>query len=130
MDFDIPNAMSFDLDKMYCGAISRGDVVICEADGKEKVMVVLQDNILNDELSTVVCAPIESVKKGEETLINEVMLKSSEAGLDSDGICMPHKVVTISKKICIEKKSNIGKEKVNEIFRALDITLGRFRDGS
>ena len=50
--------MDFDLDKMYCGKIRRGDLFICEVSSKEKLVLVLQDDILNEGLPTVVCAEI------------------------------------------------------------------------
>ena len=120
--------MEFDLDKMYCGAIRRGDVFLYEDGKNEKAVIVLQDDILNQGLPTVVCASVEPYIKNEEIFPNEVVLKSEETGLGKDGICMLHKIVTIDRIKMISKKGELKKEKLAEIYKALEVNLGRFRD--
>ena len=120
--------MVFDFDKMYCGAIRRGDVFLYEEKGKEKAVLVLQDSVLNDGLGTVVCVKIEPYKKGEEVFPNEVLLKKNETGLGKSGICMLHKMITLDRQIMIAKKGELKKEKLQDVYKALDINLGRFRD--
>lgn len=120
--------MDFDLDKMYCGKIRRGDLFIYEVNEGEKLVVVLQDDILNEGLPTVVCAMVEPYKNGEEIFPNEVILEKTVTGLDKDGICMLHKIITIDRRKMIAKKGELTPEKMNEVFQALEINLGRFRD--
>ena len=120
--------MEFDLDKMYCGAIHRGDIFLFEDKNKEKPLVVLQEDILNQGLPTVICAPIEPYEKNEEIFSNEILLKASETGLGKDGICMLHKLVTVDRRIMIAKKGELNSGKLQEIYQALDVNLGRFRD--
>lgn len=120
--------MDFNLDKMYCGAIKRGDVVVCEIEKKEKIMVALQDDVLSAGLPTIVGAAVEPHKKGEEIFINEVLLKSNETGLDKDGVCMLHRLMTVDRRVVVSKKAELKKERVMDLLKALDITLGRFRD--
>jgi len=122
--------MSFDLDKMYCGAIRRGDIFIYEKQGekKEKVVLILQEDVLNQGLPTVVCAEILPYKKDEPVFANEVLLKNSEIGLGNDGICMLHKIVTLDRRALIAKKGELTPEKLKEVYLALDVNLGRFRD--
>lgn len=120
--------MDFDLDKMYCGAIRRGDVFLFEDKNKEKAVIVLQEDILNQGLPTVVCAVVEPFEKGEEIFPNEILLKAGETGLGKDGICMLHKVLTIDRRNMIAKKGELKSEKLQEIYKALDVNLGRFRD--
>ncbi len=120
--------MDFDLDKMYCGKIRRGDLFIYEMNEQEKLVVVLQDDILNEGLPTVVCAMVEPYKNGEEIFPNEVILEKKETGLDKDGICMLHKIITIDRRKMIAKKGELSQEKMNEVLEALDVNLGRFRD--
>ena len=122
--------MKFDLDKMYCGAIRRGDIFIYEEIGlkKEKVVLILQEDILNQGLPTVVCAAIEPYRKGEAVFENEVLLKKDETGLGKNGICMLHKISTLDRRVLISKKGELAKEKLKEVYEALDVNLGRFRD--
>ena len=124
----------FDLDKMYCGAIRRGDIFLFDnnhlinTQSREKAVVVLQDNILNEGLPTIVCVLIEPYKTDEDVFPNEVILKKEETGLGKDGICMLHKIITVDRINMISKKGELSQEKLQEIYKALDINLGRFRD--
>ncbi len=121
--------MIFDIDKMYCGAIRRGDVMLYEgAAGQREAAVILQDDILNQGLPTIVGASIEPRSAGEEVFANEVLLKGTESGLGQDGICMLHKMVTIDRRLVVAKKAELNQEKLREIYEAMDINLGRFRD--
>lgn len=120
--------MDFDLDKMYCGIIRRGDVFLFEEGDKEKAVIVLQEDILNQGLPTVVCANVAPYAKGEEIFPNEVLLKAGETGLGQEGICMLHKILTIDRRHMIAKKGELKPEKLQEIYQALEVNLGRFRD--
>lgn len=120
--------MDFDLDKMYCGAIRRGDVVVFEKGKKDRIMVVLQDDVLNASLPTVLGAEIYPFKKGGEVFLNEVFLPGEETGLGKDGVCMLHKVLTVERSNIVLKKGELTQKRLKEIFKALDITFGRFRD--
>jgi len=120
--------MEYDLDKMYCGLIKRGDIFACEHQGEEKVVVVLQDQVLNSSLPTVVCALVEFNKKDGEVFANEILLRDTEMWLDQDGICMLHKIVTIDRRLMYDKKAELPAERLEQIYQALDANLGRFRD--
>jgi mRNA-degrading endonuclease toxin of MazEF toxin-antitoxin module len=118
----------FDIDKMYCGAIRRGDVFLCNLNKKEQAILILQDDILNQGLPTIVCVLIEPYKQDEDIFPNEVLLKDTETGLGKDGICMLHKIVTINRHNIFAKKGELILEKMKEVYTALDVNLGRFRD--
>lgn len=121
--------MDFNFDKMYCGAIRRGDVFLYASnDGKKETVVILQDNILNDGLPTAVCALIKPYKKGEEVFANEVLLNKDELGVGTDGICMLHKIYTVPRELLVAKKGELKTKTLDLVFKALDISLGRFRD--
>ena len=113
---------------MYCGSIRRGDVILCTEKNKERLYVVLQDDVLNQSLPTIVCVPVEKYKKGDDVFVNEILLKKGETGLGSDAICFLHKVMTIERIRVIAKKAELNSERVQELLTALDVTLGRFRD--
>lgn len=116
----------FNADKMYCGAIRRGDIYLCAMGSREKAVLVLQDNVLNQVLPTIVCALVEP--DDGSNFVNEVRLKSKETGLGKNGICHLHKILSVDRRLVIAKKGEVSKEKMVEIFKALDVTLGRFRD--
>jgi len=121
--------MQHDEDNMYCGAIRRGDVLLCIGEkGKEQLVVVLQDDVLNQTLPTIICAPIKLRKKGEEIFINEVLFKKHETGLGGDSVCFLHKILTIDRHQVIAKKAELKEERLQELYKAFDVTLGRFRD--
>jgi len=120
--------MAFNLDKMYCGMVKRGDIFLGNFGNKEKVMVVLQDSILNERLSTVVVAPIEPHRDGQRVFKNEVLLPERETGLGQKGVCMLHKIQLASRTQMIAKKGEVSAVKLQDIYAALDINLGRFRD--
>ena len=61
--------------------VKRGDIFLGNFGNKEKVMVVLQDSILNERLSTVVVAPIEPHRDGQRVFKNEVLLPERETRL-------------------------------------------------
>lgn len=121
--------MDFNFDKMYCGAVRRGDIFLYERESDTKEMVlILQDNVLNDGLPTVVCALIKSHKNGEEVFANEVLISKDEIGVGVDGICMLHKIYTVPRELLVAKKGEIKNKTLNLVFKSLDINLGRFRD--
>ena len=121
--------MDFDLDKIYCGVIRRGDVFLYEdKNGQLKPVVVLQDDILNNGLPTVVCALIKLYTKAEEIFINEIFLDKKESGLGKDGICLLHKIFTLERSSLVAKKAEVKQETLKKIYLALDLNLGRFRD--
>lgn len=127
--------MDFDIDKMYCGVIRRGDVFLFSGgsaiDGSEKQMktiVVLQDDVLNEGLPTVIGAVIEPYQEGDDVFANEVLLARDESGLGGEGICMAHKLMAIDRRRITEKKGNLKPFRLQDIYKALDINLGRFRD--
>ena len=121
--------MTDDFEKMYCGAIRRGDVLEGEiGEGKRSLLVVLQDDVLNQSLPTVLCALIERSEKTGGALVDEVILKSKETGSKEDGVCLLHKIYTVRRDRIYSKKGELSKEKLNEVYKALDVTLGKFRD--
>lgn len=125
---NIVNNMDFDLDKMYCGAIRRGDIFLAEFSGHEKPVVVLQDAILNERLETIVVVDILPHKVGDKIFKNEVLLRAHETGLGKDGICALHKVHTFTRGLMIAKKGELTKERLNDVYKAMDVNCGRFRD--
>ena len=113
--------MEYDLDKMYCGLIKRGDVFVCQHQEEERVVVVLQDRVLNSSLPTVICALVEFDKKNEKVFANEILLRDKELWLEQDGICMLHKVITVDRRSMLNKKAELKKGKLQEIYKASSV---------
>ena len=119
----------FDLDNMYCGIIRRGDVFVYEdKKGKKELVLILQDNILNESLQTVVCAIIEKYNKKNTVFANEVLLPKEELGFTNDKVCMLYKIETLDRRGMIMKKCEVSSERLEQIYTALEINCGRFRD--
>ncbi|MBI2444209.1 MAG: type II toxin-antitoxin system PemK/MazF family toxin [Candidatus Magasanikbacteria bacterium] len=117
----------FDLDKMYCGKIKRGDIFLAEHE-REQVVVVVQDDILNERLGTVLAVPVEPHRAGEPVFKNELLLSAKEINLGRPGVCLTHKLMTVDRRHLTAKKGELAPERLGELLAALDITLGRFRD--
>jgi len=120
--------MSHDIEKMYCGVINRGDIFLCEYEKKQLEAVVLQDGVLSSSLPTVVCALIKFIIPDEKIFPNEVLLKASETLLEKDYICQLHKIITVDRRAMQKKIGKVSEEKLQSIYKALDVNLGRFRD--
>lgn len=120
--------MQFDLDKMYCGHIKRGDIFVAHTGSQEKVLVIIQDNILNERLGTVVAVPLEPHRVGDTIFKNELYLKPADTNLGKPGVCRTHKLMIVDRRHLTAKKGELAPEKLQELYHALDITLGRFRD--
>jgi len=114
---------------MYCGSIKRGDILLCLDNNEKEISVVaIQDDILNQSLPTVIAALINPFSNKDEKFINEVILKKEESGLSNNGICFLHKIFTVDRRLIIAKKGELKPQKLQEIYDALDITLGKFRN--
>ncbi len=120
--------MLISAENMYCGAIKRGDILLCQNNDQEMAVTAIQDDILNQSLPTVIGALITPYKKDDPKFVNEVILKKEETGLDKDGVCFLHKIVTVDRRQIIAKKGELKPACLQKIYHALDITLGRFRE--
>lgn len=118
----------FDLDKMYCGAIKRGEMFLVQFDHEERLMVVVQDNVLNERLSTVLAIPIEPHHDSHPVFRNELLLKPSESSLSRPAVCIAHKLQPIDRRHVLAKTGELTPERLQELFEVLDINFGRFRD--
>lgn len=118
----------FDLDKMYCGAIKRGEIFLVHSDDGEKLVVVVQDNVLNERLSTVLAIPIEPHVDHQTVFRNELALKAEETSLGRAAICKPRKISPIDRRYVLAKTGELTTERLQELYEVIDINFGRFRD--
>ena len=120
--------MNFNLDNMYCGAIRRGDIILVGSGKDEAAMVALQDYALNETLHTILCAPIKPHRKDTHVYVTDVVLPAEETGLGKDGVVILYHIAPVDRRAIIAKKGELPPEKLHELFHALDVSLGRFRD--
>ena len=120
--------MKFDLDKMYCGAIKRGDILLAHLEEGEEVVIAVQENILNERLSTVLAVPIEPHSAGKIVFKNELLLSAKELSLGQAGVCLPHKMKPYDRRRLTAKKGELNKQRLAELYSIIDVNLGRFRD--
>lgn len=118
----------YDLDKMYCGAIKRGEIFLVQNEHEEKLVIVVQDNILNERLATVLAVPVEPHPEGHTVFKNELLLKPSETSLGRPAICSPHKIEVIDRRRVLAKTGELTPERRQELYEIIDVNFGRFRD--
>lgn len=118
----------YNLDKMYCGAVKRGEIVLVSTDHNEKLMVVVQDNVLNERLATVLAIPLEPHHDGHPIFKNELPLKPSETSLGAPAVCLPRQIEAVDRRRILAKTGELQAERLHELYQILDINLGRFRD--
>jgi mRNA-degrading endonuclease toxin of MazEF toxin-antitoxin module len=120
--------MAYDLDKMYCGAIKRGEVFLVQKDHEEKLVVVVQDNILNERLATVLAVPVEPRHEQHPVYRNELGLKPSETSLGRPAVCVIHQLQPVDRRHVIAKTGELTPERLQELYEIMDVNFGRFRD--
>jgi mRNA-degrading endonuclease toxin of MazEF toxin-antitoxin module len=120
--------MEFEFEKMYYAAIKRGDIILADLNGKKTAVLILQDNVLNERISTVLAAIIKPLRKGEHVFKNEVSLSKRETGLGKAGVCLLHQLQPVDRTKLTAKKGEVGATKLQEIYKVLDLNLGRYRD--
>lgn len=120
--------MSYDLDKMYCGAIKRGEVFLVQKEHEEKLVVVVQDNILNERLATILAVPLEPHAEHEPVYRNELLLKPSETSLGRPTVCLAHQIQSIDRRHVLAKTGELTPERLQELYTVIDVNFGRFRD--
>ncbi len=121
-------SMPFDFDTMYCGAIKRGDIFIAQIEGVDTLVVVLQDTLLNERLSSVLVVPVEPYVNKNKVFKNEVVLKTKDTGLGEEGVCRLYEMTRLGREHLLAKKGEVSRGLLQALYEALDINLGRFRD--
>lgn len=121
---------NFDLDKMYCAAIKRGEIfLVANHDlNEENLMIVVQDNVLNERLSTVLAIPVEPHHEAGAHFKNQLLLKPSETSLGVPAVCLPQKIEAVDRRRLLAKTGELAPDRLQDLFDILDINLGRFRD--
>ncbi|MDO8626422.1 MAG: type II toxin-antitoxin system PemK/MazF family toxin [Candidatus Magasanikbacteria bacterium] len=120
----------FDLDRMYCAAIKRGEIfLVANHDhSEENLMIIVQDNVLNERLSTVLAIPIAPHHEAGGHFKNQFLLKPSETSLGEPAVGLPQKIEAVDRRRLLAKTGELAPDRLRDLFDVLDINLGRFRD--
>lgn len=112
--------------------IKRGDIyyadlspVVGSEQGGVRPVLVVQNDIGNKYSPTVIVCAITS-KLTKAKLPTHIELDSSEYNLPKDSVCLLEQIRTLDKKRLKEKLSYVGGKKMEDVERALLISLGFF----
>ena len=109
----------------------RGDVYLVNLDsiigkeiGKARSAVIIQNDIENKFSPVTIIAPISSIKEITKPLPIMIFLEKNEGGLNEESYVDCGQIRTIDKnKRLVTKFGSLGKSKMNEIDKALKISL-------
>ena len=97
--------------------------VIGSEQGGVRPVLVVQNDIGNKYSPTVIAAAITS-RLGKAKLPTHIELSSREYGLEKDSIVLLEQIRTIDKSRLKEKIGVLSEHKMNEVNRAMLISLG------
>ena len=110
--------------------IKRGDIyyadlspVVGSEQGGVRPVLVVQNDIGNKYSPTVIVCAITS-KLTKAKLPTHIELDSNEYNLPKDSVCLLEQIRTLDKKRLKEKLSYVGGKKMEDVDRALLISLG------
>ncbi|RME76969.1 MAG: type II toxin-antitoxin system PemK/MazF family toxin [Chloroflexi bacterium] len=109
--------------------IRRGDVFFCNLDptfGHEqrgtRPVVVLQNDIANDKLNTVMVAPLTSNLKAKGYLLT-VFVEAKHSGLPKDSVILLFQIRTIDKRRLERKITHLDDTIMKQVDRAIHIAF-------
>jgi mRNA interferase MazF len=109
--------------------IAKGDVFFCNLDptfGHEQAgirpVVVLQNDIANDKLNTVMVAPLTSNLKAKGYLLT-VFVKAKPSGLPKDSVILLFQVRTVDKRRLERKIAHLDDSIMEQVDQALLIAF-------
>lgn len=109
--------------------IRKGDVFFCNLDptfGHEQAgtrpVVVLQNNIANDRLNTIMVAPLTSNLKAKGYLLT-VFVDAQSSGLPKDSVILLFQVRTIDKRRLERRVAHLDQQIMQKVDEALQIAF-------
>lgn len=109
--------------------ILKGDVFFCNLDptfGHEQAgtrpVVVLQNDIANNKLNTVMVAPLTSNLKAKGYLLT-VFVEAKSSGLAKDSVILLHQVRTLDKRRLERKITHLDDTIMEQVEEALRIAF-------
>lgn len=101
-----------------------GDPVGAVAGYHRPVIIIQADAINRSRLETVLCVPLTS-NLSRAQLPTNLLLKSSSSGLDRDCVAQATLLLAVDKIRLAERVGSISQQKLEQLYRCLDIALGR-----
>jgi mRNA interferase MazF len=109
--------------------ISKGDIFFCNLDptfGHEQAgtrpVVVLQNDIANDKLNTVMVAPLTSNLKAKGYLLT-VSVEAKSGGLTKDSVILLFQVRTVDKRRLERKITHLDETIMEQVDEALRVAF-------
>jgi len=109
--------------------VSKGDVFFCNLDptfGHEQAgtrpVVVLQNDIVNDRLNTVMVAPLTSNLKAKGYLLT-VFVEAKNSGLAKDSVILLFQVRTVDKRRLERQITHLNETIMEQVDQALHIAF-------
>lgn len=110
--------------------VKRGEIyyavlspVVGSEQGGERPVLIIQNNVGNKYSPTVIIAAITS-QIDKAKLPTHVELKATECGLDKDSVILMEQLRTLDKRRLKEKVSVLEPKIMEEVDKALKISLG------
>ena len=110
--------------------IKRGDLyyadlspVVGSEQGGVRPVLVVQNDIGNKYSPTIIAAAITS-KLNKARMPTHIEVSAKEYGLDKDSVILLEQIRTIDKSRLKEKIGELGEYKMNQVNRAMMISLG------
>ncbi|MFA5310102.1 MAG: type II toxin-antitoxin system PemK/MazF family toxin [Candidatus Paceibacterota bacterium] len=105
--------------------INQGDILLCNLDpvkgheqGGYRPVLVIQNDILNRDLSTIIIAPLTTNLKGIGR-VTTVFISKNSSRLKKDSLVLLFQLRVLDKSRIKEKVCNIGKDNFFEVRKQL-----------
>lgn len=122
----ILNMLTQKLSKNYP---KRGEIFIADLNPgygremhKKRPVLVISNNVLNQNLSTVVMIPLSSIIP--EFIGPDVVKVAEKIGLDKDSVIIVNQIRSIDQARLIKRVGILSRDKIEQVEEALQITLG------
>ncbi len=107
----------------------RGEIFIADLNPgygremhKKRPVLVISNNVLNQNLSTVVMIPLSSIIP--EFIGPDVVKVAEKIGLDKDSVIIVNQIRSIDQARLIKRVGILSRDKIEQVEEALQITLG------
>ena len=106
---------------------TRGDIIISSIgglNGKPRPFIIVQNNLLNEYLFTVLVAPLTSDVKIEQEDFRPILRRSKTNTLERISQIMLDRTIVINKKDIVKKIGGLTKKEILNLNQTLAFVLG------
>ncbi len=107
----------------------RGEIFIADLNPsfgreihKKRPVLVISNNLLNQNLSTVIMIPLTSIIP--EFIGPDVIKVDKKIGLDNESVLLVNQIRSIDKTRLIKRVGSLSQDEIEQVEEALQITLG------